>query len=43
MTNYKYSVVYSTKFKKSLKRVLKQGKNIDDLENIIDKLTQKKN
>ena len=38
MTNYKYEVVYSTKFKKSLKKILKQGKNINELKIVIDKL-----
>ena len=42
MTSYKYRVVYSTKFKKSLKKVLKQGKNIDELKEIIGKLSIKK-
>lgn len=41
MINYKYEVVYSAKFKKSLKKVLKQGKNIDELKSVIDKLTLK--
>ena len=41
MTNYKYEVVYSTKFKKNLKKILKQGKNIDELKNVIDKLALK--
>ena len=41
MTNYKYDVVYSIKFKKDLKRVLKQGKNIDELEAVVNKLAQR--
>ena len=41
MINYKYDVVYSTKFKKNLKKVLKQGKNIDELKTVIDKLAVK--
>lgn len=41
MTNYKYQVVYSIKFKKDLKRVLKQGKNIDELEAVVNKLAQR--
>lgn len=41
MINYKYEVVYSAKFKKSLKKVLKQGKNIDELKVVLDKLTLK--
>lgn len=42
MTNYKYNVVYSTKFKKSLKKIIKQSKNIDELLDVIDKLACKK-
>lgn len=38
MTSYKYDVVYSTKFKKALKKLLKQGKDINELFDIIDKL-----
>lgn len=38
MTSYKYDVVYSTKFKKALKKLIKQGKNINELFDIIDKL-----
>ena len=41
MINYKYEVVYSAKFKKSLKRILKQGKNIDELKDVLDKLAFK--
>ena len=41
MTKYKYKVVYSTKFKKSLKKILKQGKDIDKLEYIVLKLANK--
>ena len=41
MISYKYKVVYSTKFKKSLKKVLKQGKTIDELEDIVLKLANK--
>ncbi len=41
MINYKYQVVYSTKFKKSLKKILKQGKNIDELKDVINKLAIK--
>ena len=41
MTNYKYEVVYSTKFKKSLKKIQKQNKNIDELLDVIDKLAFK--
>ena len=38
MINYKYDVVYSARFKKSLKKIRKQGKNIDELLDVIDKL-----
>ena len=41
MTNYKYEVVFSTKFKKSLKKIQKQNKNIDDLLDVIDRLAFK--
>lgn len=41
MSNYKYQVDFSTKFKKSLKRVTKQGKDIDKLDNIILKLANR--
>ena len=41
MSNYEYKVVYSTKFKKDLKKVLKQGKNIDDLEKVVFSLANK--
>lgn len=39
MINYK--VKYSKEFKKSLKKVIKQGKNIDKLLDIVDVLSQK--
>lgn len=38
MTKYKYKVKYSSQFKKSLKKITKQGKNIDILLDTIDKL-----
>ncbi len=38
MTSYKYDVVYSTKFKKALKKLIEQGKDINELFDIIDKL-----
>lgn len=41
MTNYKYDVVYSSKFKKDLKKIKKQNKNIDELLDIVDKLAIK--
>ena len=41
MTKYSYTVHYSNKFKKSLKKVLKQGKNLDKLLDIVDKLANK--
>ena len=42
MTKYKYQVVYSTKFKKMLKKVTKQGKDIEKLGDIILKLANQK-
>lgn len=41
MTKYKYRVEFSAKFKKSLRKVLKQGKNLEKLEKIIFKLANK--
>lgn len=41
MTNYKYKVNYSNKFKKNLKKVLKQGKDLDKLLDVVDKLANK--
>ena len=41
MIRYKYEVVYSARFKKSLKKILKQWKNIDELKDVIDKLAFK--
>lgn len=41
MTKYSYTVYYSSKFKKSLKKVLKQGKNVDKLLDVVDKLANK--
>ena len=41
MISYKYDVVYSTKFKKGLKKILKQGKDINELKEVIDKLAIK--
>lgn len=40
MINYK--IKYSKEFKKSLKKVMKQGKNIDKLLNIVEMLSHKK-
>ena len=42
MTNYKYEVVFSTKFKKSLKKIQKQNKNVDELLDVIDILALKR-
>ena len=42
MIKYKYEVVYSLKFKKGLKKALKQGKDIKKLEYIVSKLKIKK-
>lgn len=41
MNNYKYKVVFSIRFKKDLKKVLRQGKKIEELEKIIQKLANK--
>ncbi len=41
MISYKYEVVYSTKFKKSLKKIKKQNKSIDELLDVIDLLALK--
>lgn len=38
MTNYK--VRYSKEFKKSIKKLVKQGKNIDKLLNVVDMLSK---
>lgn len=38
MIKYKYKVKYSSQFKKSLKKITKQGKDIDTLLDTIDKL-----
>lgn len=42
MTKYKYKIKYSTQFKKSLKKITKQGKKIDELKEVIDKLADGK-
>lgn len=42
MTNYKYNVIFSSKFKKSLKKITKQGKDLDNiLKPVIEKLANK--
>ena len=41
MTNYKYEVVFSSRFKNALKKIQKQNKNIDELLDVIDKLAFK--
>ena len=41
MINYKYKVQYSTRFKKQLRKVLRQGKDIEKLKIVIDKLANK--
>lgn len=38
MTNYKYEVVFSTKFRKMLKKIQKQNTNLEELFIVIDKL-----
>ncbi len=40
MNNYK--IKYSKEFKKSLRKVMKKGKDIDKLLNIVDMLSRKK-
>ena len=37
----KYDVIYSNSFKKDLKKIIKQGKDINKLEEIVKKLAQK--
>lgn len=37
----KYEVKFSKEFKKSLKKITKQGKEIDKLLNVVDKLVNK--
>ena len=37
----KYEVIYSNQFKKSLKKMLKQGKDLRKLDSIIEKLSTK--
>ncbi len=39
MNNYK--IKYTKEFKKSMKKVLKQGKNIDKLLNVVDMLSNR--
>lgn len=41
MMKYKYDVVYSIKLKKSLKKMQKQNKDLDELLDVVDKLAQK--
>lgn len=41
MIKYKYKVFYSKKFKKNLKKMLKQWKNIEKLLDVVDKLALK--
>lgn len=41
MIDYKYKVRYSSNFKKGLKKVTKQGKDIEKLLDIVDKLAAK--
>jgi len=38
--NTKYSIVISNKFKKRVKKIIKQGKNIEDLINVVKKLAE---
>lgn len=41
MINYKYDVVYSKKFKKSLKKLKKNQKDLNEMFDVIDKLAIK--
>jgi mRNA interferase YafQ len=41
MIKYKYEVQYSSKFKKGLKKNIKQGKDINKLLDVVDKLATK--
>lgn len=41
MIDYKYEVVFSTKFKKMLKKIQKQNINLEELFTVIDKLANK--
>ena len=41
MNKYKYKVVQSNKFKKSAKKIIKQGKDLNKLLDVIDKLAYK--
>ena len=36
-----YKIKYSKEFKKSIKKIIKQGKNIDKLLNVVDMLSNK--
>lgn len=42
MNKYIYTVHYSNKFKKNLKKVLKQWKNLEKLLDVVDKLANRK-
>ena len=41
MNKYRYEVKYSNKFKRNLRNILKQGKDIKKLEYVINKLANK--
>lgn len=41
MMNYKYNVQFTSKFKKSLRKVTKQGKDINKILDVVDKLANK--
>ena len=41
MNSYKYNVFYSSKFKRDLKKVESQGKNVTKLFDVVDKLAIK--
>ena len=42
MINYQYEVVFSTKFKKMLKKIQKQNINLEELFVVVDKLANNK-
>ena len=38
---HSYKIKYSKEFKKAMKKIIKQGKNIDKLLNVVDMLSNK--
>ncbi len=41
MNKYKYKVVQSNKFKKNIKKIIKQGEDLNKLLDVVDKLANK--